>query len=139
MKAAQGTGGKQQISKTDLVNSSLKIDALELGRAYLESTRPGTGHTARFIDKLPMNYLYCGLIHSALPHAKIISLNRKPMDACYAMYKMMFTNAYPFSYNLLDIGNYYMAWRKLMQHWQDVLGDALLLSTTRILLLIQRM
>ena len=127
VKAVQGTGGKQRLGKTELVSQSLKIDMSELGRAYLESTKPATGHKLHFIDKLPINYLYCGLIHAALPNAKIISLNRNPMDTCYSIYKMMFTNAYPFSYDLIDLGNYYIAWRKLMQHWRGVLGDALII------------
>ncbi|NND68356.1 MAG: sulfotransferase, partial [Halioglobus sp.] len=38
-----------------------------LGQHYLDSTRPRTGHTPRFIDKLPLNFLYLGLIRKALP------------------------------------------------------------------------
>ena len=125
IKAVQGTGSKQQVGKTELVNRSLQVNMLQLGRAYVKSTQSLTGHTPHFIDKLPMNYLYCGLIHAALPNAKIIALNRNPMDACYAMYKMLFQGAYPFSYDLDELGKYYSAWRNLMQHWRKILGDSL--------------
>ena len=57
-----------------------------------------------FIDKLPFNFLYAGLIHLALPHAKIINLRRHPMDTCYAVYKQLFNDAYPFSYDLDELG-----------------------------------
>jgi hypothetical protein len=51
---------------------------------------------------------------------------RDPMDVCYAMYKTLFTGAYPFSYEQSDLGRYYSAWNRLMKHWQSTLGDALL-------------
>jgi Sulfotransferase family len=55
-----------------------------------------------------------------------VALAREPMDSCYAMYKALFTGAYPFSYDLDDLGRYFAAWQRLMRHWQEVLGDALL-------------
>jgi len=119
-------GGAQTTGKQDLVAKTLTLDFAALGRTYLESTRPGTGHRARFIDKLPMNYLYCGLMHKALPKAKIIALQRDPMDTCYAVYKAMFTGAYPFSYDLQDLGKYFLAYRDLMAHWGETLGTSLL-------------
>ena len=114
------------VSKLEFVERSLEIDPRELGHRYIAETRPQTGHTPRFIDKMPLNYLYAGLIRRALPRARIIALARDPMDVCYAMYKTLFTAAYPFSYDLNDLGRYYLAWHRLMRHWQTVLGDALL-------------
>lgn len=124
--AVQGSGGRQQLTKEAMIERSLNLDFAALGAAYIESTRPRTGATARFVDKLPLNYLYCGLINAALPNAKIISLNRNPMDACFAVYRAMFNSAYPFAYDLEDLGRYYAAWHRLMAHWQRVLGDSLL-------------
>ena len=56
---------------TEMIDRSVEADAAELGKNYIESTRPKTGHTPHFIDKLPQNYLYCGIIHAALPNAKL--------------------------------------------------------------------
>ena len=126
VKQAQGTGGRQKLTKKGMVEKTLQLDFWKLGKDYIESTRPNTGHTARFIDKLPLNYLYCGLIHASLPKAKIICLQRNAMDTCYAVYRMMFNAAYPFSYDLQDLGRYYIAWRSLMSHWEKTLGDAML-------------
>jgi hypothetical protein len=72
----------------------------------------------RFTDKMPLNYLYCGLIRRALPNAKIVHVARRPMAACYAMYKTLFKDGYPFSYDLGEIGRYYVGYRRLMDHWQ---------------------
>jgi hypothetical protein len=67
------------------------------------------GDSGRFIDKMPLNYLYCGLIHRALPNAKIIHLTRHPIAVGYAMYKTLFKEGYPFSYDLSEIAQYYIA------------------------------
>jgi Flp pilus assembly protein TadD len=120
--AAVTRGGS--VSKLDFVQSALKISFKELGPAYLEAARPRTAHTAKFTDKLSPNYLYAGLIHAALPRARFVAVRRHPMDSCYAMYKALFIGAYPFSYDLGDLGRYYVAWDRLMRHWEEVLGDA---------------
>jgi hypothetical protein len=79
------------------------------------------GERAHFIDKLPFNFLYAGLIHLALPRARIISLRRHPVDTCYAVFKQFFKDAYPFSYDLDELAQYYIAYDQLMQHWHAVL------------------
>ena len=48
------------------------------------------------------------------------------MDVCYAMYKTLFRMAYPFSYDLDDLGRYYLAYHKLMAHWRAVLPERFL-------------
>lgn len=111
----------KRLSRAALVAASARLDFRLLGNAYLQSTRPFTGHTARFIDKMPLNFLYIGLIHLALPKAKIISLQRDPMDTCYAIYKQLFVDAYPFSYDLEELARYYVAYRQLMEHWNTTL------------------
>jgi tetratricopeptide (TPR) repeat protein len=110
-----------KLSLTQLVEQSSLIDFATLGKNYINSTRPATGHTKRFIDKLPINMLYAGLIHLALPNAKIINMTRHPMAACYAIYKQLFKDAYPFSYDLTDLAKYYIAYHQLIQHWKKVI------------------
>jgi tetratricopeptide (TPR) repeat protein len=112
------------VSKLELVECVLKLDFDQIGRAYIDATRPRTGHTPRFTDKMPLNYLYAGLIHAALPQARFVALRRHPMDSCYAMYKTLFAAAYPFTYSLTDLSCYYVAWDRLMRHWERVIGDA---------------
>ena len=110
-----------QTDRSQFIATSAQIDYRQLGENYIGGTRPLTGSTQHFIDKLPFNYLYAGLIHQALPGAKIISLRRHPMDSCYSMYKQLFRDAYPFSYDLKDLADYYVAYHRLMQHWERVI------------------
>ena len=96
--------------------------------------RPLRDGSAYFIDKLPFNFLYAGLIHLALPRARIINLQRHPLDTCYAVYKQLFKDAYPFSYDLEELAQYYVAYDRLMRHWHAVMPgvilDAALLKTS---------
>lgn len=121
MGLVKGFAGNKRPSRDELVELSARIDFKKLGEAYINSTRPFTGHTPRFIDKLPLNYLYVGLIHLALPNAKIVNLQRHPLDTCYAIYKQLFLDAYPFSYDLDELGRYYIAYKQLTEHWNSVL------------------
>jgi tetratricopeptide (TPR) repeat protein len=116
-KAARGT----RLSRVEFVAASAAVDFRALGAAYIAATRPLRDARPRFIDKLPFNYLYAGLIHLALPNAKIVNLQRHPMDTCYSVYKQLFRDAYPFSYDLDELGQYYIAYHQLMQHWNAVM------------------
>lgn len=116
----------EKITQLGLVDRSLEVDFHRLAEAYLSKARPREVEYRKFIDKMPMNYLYCGLIHAALPNSKIVVLRRHPMASCYAMFKMNFEGAYPFSYDLEDLGRYYIAFDRLIEHWKSVLPDRIL-------------
>jgi tetratricopeptide (TPR) repeat protein len=83
----------------------------------------GAGTHEKIVEKLPMNYLYLGAIHRALPGAKIVSVRRSPLDSCFAMYRTLFGEAYPFSYDFEDLARYYAAFEGLMGHWRRAFGN----------------
>jgi hypothetical protein len=117
--------GRAQMPRRELVAHSAAVDFAALGRDYVQRVNLASGIGGRFIDKMPLNYLYCGLIRRALPNAKIVHLTRHPMAVCYAMYKTLFKDGYPFSYHLDEIGRYYIAYRRLMAHWQALEPDGI--------------
>jgi hypothetical protein len=101
-----------------------KMDWKKLGGDYVASTRPGTGHTRRFVDKLPHNFLYAGFIARAVPNAKIVCLRRDPVDTCLSNFKQLFALDSPYfdySFDLMDTGRYYLMFDRLMAHWQRVM------------------
>jgi tetratricopeptide (TPR) repeat protein len=85
----------------------------------------GDAKCARLIEKLPMNYLYLGAIHRALPDATLILVRRSVLDSCFAMYRTLFGQGYPFSYDFEDLARYYAAYELLVNHWKETLGGAL--------------
>ncbi len=104
----------------DIANRTLNVDWQKVGDNYIESTRPLTGHTHRFIDKLPHNFLYAGFIAKAFPNAKMICLRRDPVDTCFSNFQQLFLEKLPYyhySFDLLDTGKYYVLFDCLMQHW----------------------
>ncbi len=101
--------------------ASTGFDFRDLGESYIETTRPRTGHTARFTDKMPVNFLYLGLIAKALPNARIIHVTRNPMDTCWSNFKQLFGDLYEYSYDLEDTARYILLYDRLMSHWRDVL------------------
>ena len=121
MRLSGKAAGQKRPSRLDFVAATAALDFRALGEAYVTAVRPLRDERPHFIDKLPFNFLYAGLIHLALPDARIINLQRHPMDTCYAVYKQLFRDAYPFSYDLDDLGQYYIAYHRLMQHWNAVM------------------
>ncbi len=107
----------------EFIKQSTNIDFKKLGINYINNTAEWIDSEKFFIDKNPLNSLYIGLIHLALPQAKIIHVRRHPLDTCYAIYKNLFASAYPFSYTLDEIGQYYIAHHNLMKHWHHILPE----------------
>jgi Sulfotransferase family/Tetratricopeptide repeat len=124
--AVVAAGGSRSIQRRELVARSANIDFEALGRDYLQRTRPATGSTPHFTDKMPLNYLYCGIIRRALPNARIVHLTRHPLAVCYAIFKTLFKDGYPFSYDLGEIARYYVSYRKLMDHWRATMPGVVL-------------
>lgn len=109
--------------KPAIVRHLLKGSMEQLGERYVAETRPATGHTPRFIDKMPLNFLYIGFILLALPHAKVITLRRNPLDTCMGNFRQLFSlrsSYYAYSYDLLDCGRYYIQFDRLMRHWREL-------------------
>ena len=117
VEAVRQRTGAAQMSRRGLIEQSSQLDFGALGRDYLSRARAAGALGECFTDKMPLNFLYCGLIRRALPQARIVHVRRHPMAACYAIYKTLFEDAYPFSYDLSELGRYYLAYRRLMQHW----------------------
>jgi tetratricopeptide (TPR) repeat protein len=93
-----------------------------LGETYLAETRimRKTG-APFFIDKMPNNFMYVGLIHLILPNATIIDARRHPLGCCFSCFKQHFARGQWFSYGLEDLGRYYRDYVELMEHFDQVL------------------
>ena len=106
---------------------NLDKDAVRsLGRAYLESTLRYRTGKAFFIDKMPNNFSSIGFLHLVLPNATVIDARRHPLDSCLGSYKQLFFKGQSFTYDQFELGHYYMEYRRIMQHWQDVLPGKVL-------------
>lgn len=80
----------------------------------------------KVIEKLPLNYLYIGAIVSAFQNSPIIWVKRNPIDSCFAMYRTLFGEGYPFSYDFVDLARYFAAFDRLMHHWTSLFPDRII-------------
>jgi len=98
----------------------------ELGRQYLESTRRHRGDSPFFTDKMPNNFASIGLLQLILPNAKIVNARRHPLDSCMGSYKQLFFKGQAFTYDLVELGEYYLEYQRIMDHWHSVLPGKVL-------------
>jgi tetratricopeptide (TPR) repeat protein len=92
-----------------------------IAREYLARAGGRRGTKPRFIDKQPTNFFYAPLIFRAFPHAKVVHLTRHPLAACYAIFKTRFQGAFPFAYDLSELGQFYLGYRRVMSHCHKIL------------------
>lgn len=97
------------------------IEAEALAQSYLDKVAPLLEGRERLVDKMPGNFMHAGLIHTILPHAKIIHSRRNAVDTCLSLYSKHFGGSHPYCYNMTDLGNYYQSYMALMAHWREVL------------------
>lgn len=100
------------------------VDYEKQGRLYIESTRPLSGDTPRFIDKAPSNYLLAPMILRALPNARVIVMRRNPLDAVLSNYKQLFPvedRYYDYVYGLDSTARKVVMFERVIRHWEQVL------------------
>src|SRR5262249_5002996 len=74
---------------------------------------------------------FAGLIHLALPNAKLIHVRRDPLDTCVSCFSHLFAATYlSYTYDLGELGRYYRGYEKLMTHWRRVLPQGVMLEVT---------
>jgi len=79
-----------------------------------------------FIDKMPNNFPNIGFIHLVLPEATIIDARRHPLDSCLSCFRQLFARGQTFTYDLADIGEYYLEYQRMMDYWHEVLPGKVL-------------
>ena len=82
----------------------------------------------RVVDKMPGNFLNLGLIHLALPGARILHIRRDPIDTCLSCFMTLFAHGHEYSYDLAELGRYWRAYDRLMAHWHRVLPPGTILD-----------
>jgi tetratricopeptide (TPR) repeat protein len=99
-----------------------------LARDYLARLAAPAAAASRVTDKMPANFLYAGLIHAALPRARIIHMQRHPLDTCLSVYFQNFFNVSPYANDLDNIAHYYGEYLRIMDHWRRTLPASALLE-----------
>jgi tetratricopeptide (TPR) repeat protein len=108
-------------------SENLASSPSSLAHEYLRVLHGLSADALRVTDKMPTNFAFLGLIHAALPNARIIHMQRNPLDTCLSIYFQHFETMVSYATDLEDLAQYYAEYRRVMQHWRSTLpGDALL-------------
>ncbi len=124
------TGGPQDrsipypesVAATD--GSALKA----IGARYVAELRKLSPAAKHVTDKMPSNFFFTGLIHLALPNARIIHAVRDPVDTCVSCFSKLFSAEQSHTYDLAELGRYHRRYQALMAHWHRVLPKGRLLD-----------
>lgn len=109
-----------------IVQRAGAVDFGAVGQRYLDGARWRARGRPFFTDKLPSNFLNLGFIARALPQAKILHMVRDPLDTCLSNLRELFSDACAYSYDQIELADYYREYRQLMAHWHAVLPGRIL-------------
>jgi tetratricopeptide (TPR) repeat protein len=115
---------RQDIAGNTFPENVLLLDQPMLtswGNGYIDRLNRIAPDARRITDKMPGNFLAVGLIHLMLPNAKIIHVRRNPIDTCMSCLTTLFKQGHAFTYDLAELGQYYVDYARLMEHWRTLL------------------
>jgi tetratricopeptide (TPR) repeat protein len=118
-----GAGEQNAFSTSTTADEIRKV-----GLDYLARMNRIVPNGKRFTDKMPYNYDYAGLIHLALPNAKIVHVRRNPLDSCLSIFSTNFEKPPKYAHDLGELGRYYRRYEQLMAHWRRVLSEDVMIE-----------
>jgi tetratricopeptide (TPR) repeat protein len=101
---------------------------LEVAKDYLRLLEGRSASASRVIDKAPVNSDFLGPIYSVFPKARVIYMQRDPIDTCLSCYFQQFLLGINFASDLSDLAHYYREHRRIMAHWREVLPSGFILE-----------
>jgi tetratricopeptide (TPR) repeat protein len=104
------------------VMSTTASDYSRLGQIYHDRVMSLAGDHRHVIDKMPANFMHLGVIQLALPNARIIHCRRDPVDTCLSCYSKLFNAEQAFTYDLNELGLFYQAYQRMMDHWRTIMS-----------------
>jgi tetratricopeptide (TPR) repeat protein len=127
VKSVHGPDGAM-IAYPDFLLSFEAEHLRRMGAEYVHRLRQHSADAPRITNKMPSSFFYVGLIHLALPNARIIHTVRNPVDTCLSCFSKLFSGEQNFSYDLGELGRYYRKYHELMAHWRRVLPPGVMLD-----------
>ena len=110
-----------------VLNELRSRDWRSLGLRYLKKTQPYRAtDKPRFTDKLPNNFPLVGFLHLILPNATVINTLRHPLDTLLGNYQQLYGKGQHFTYDMMDLADYYKQYHATMEHWRKVLPGKVL-------------
>jgi len=93
---------------------------------YLKELEDYSQEATRITDKMPGNFIRIGLIKTLFPRARIIHCQRNALDTCTSIFLNYFENGHTYSFDLIELGQYYLEYERLMAYWHSLFPDEIL-------------
>ena len=106
----------------ETIDASVISDCADHYRRVLEF-RAANAHSARFVDKSPLNFFNLGLFSLMFPSARVIWCRRDPRDVCLSIFSENFAHNQKYSTDLADLAIYYRRHEQLMTSWKAILPN----------------
>ncbi|MEM7462808.1 MAG: sulfotransferase [Pseudomonadota bacterium] len=103
----------------EAVSNLKEPDIRQMANEYFGLYKQAKRGAKRISDKHPHNYEMLGLIALMFPKAKIIHCRRDPMDTCVSCYMQNFKRSHSYTGDLATLGQYYIEYSRLMDHWRE--------------------
>lgn len=105
-----------------------QVDWAEVGQRYFAQSQWRARGKKFYVDKLPRNWMLAGLIHKALPQARILNLVRDPMDVCFSNWRACLGDGpeYAWAYDLDALAAHHRQYRRVLAHWRRVMPGVIL-------------
>ncbi len=99
-----------------------KEEQINLSNFYMGSVKTIDSSTKYFVDKMPHNFRWISYILNSYFSAKVILVERNPMDNCFSLFKMLFSarQQHSYSFDLEVLGKYYLIYKDLVNHWKEM-------------------
>lgn len=95
-------------------------DLRTAGRLFLDAMLWRARGRPYVTEKLNPNFVLFGQIANALPNARVIHMRRDPADTCFSNLRTLFNLEAPYSYDLIQVADFYKAYHDLMELWREV-------------------
>ncbi|NNE56628.1 MAG: sulfotransferase family protein [Hellea sp.] len=121
IKSETGTSSNM-VMDGETFDAARNLDLVNAAYTYLDRVEARLGTCAYFVDKMPLNFFYAGLIHKAFPNARIVALRRGAMDSCLSNYRQLLSvqeSFYNYTFDLEDTAFFYRQFDDLMRHWRE--------------------
>lgn len=103
-----------ELDSVDVKEKKLKVFRAECIKRYASRA----GSYTHYIEKLPQNFQYIGLIARAMPEARILNLVRSSTATCWSNLRTLFDRTASYSYSQIDMADYFCAYLGLMRYFR---------------------
>jgi len=102
-----------------LIERSRSAEPAEVGRLFLDAIRWRARGLPFVTEKLNPNFILLGQIAESLPSARLLHMRRDPADTCFSNLRTLFTIEAAYSYDLIEMADYYNDYAQLMRFWHE--------------------